>query len=474
MIKRIFILVGLVLLFGGVSIAQDLECFSERDIMGTARYVGMAGAMNAVGGDPSAVLDNPAGLGLYQRMEIAMTMQGYFDYNKQVGYDYKNVNRFQIPQISWVFSWNYSDHVGRPFFSNFMVGYNRLKSFNRVSWALGNDMLYSLADVAANQADGLHTSFLERDDTWDNVDVGWLTNLSYWNYLINPTPDSLHYIPCIEGGEYINNALTVEESGYLDEYNFSWAGNIDHQWYIGVSLGLRALSYSKRTHYEEVFERNDVESFYLGSSITQSGIGVNGTFGIIYRPIRMLRLGASIQTPTSFAVSTRTQSWMKSNIVTQEVTTPLSGGVDNYSLPMRLSTGLAFQMKNFGLLSMQYDYRHHKDMRDVHTMKVGVEGVIAKNLFLNAGYAYESSFAKEDDLYGVSLTTIRTDLEFKNPKFSHYVGVGVGYRGRIFIAQAAYQMKMQTYHLHAHEYQDMPYEMNALTHRVVLTLSWHD
>ena len=65
MIKRIFILAGLVLLLGSVSIAQDLECFSERDIMGTARYVGMAGAMNAVGGDPSAVLDNPAGLGLY-------------------------------------------------------------------------------------------------------------------------------------------------------------------------------------------------------------------------------------------------------------------------------------------------------------------------------------------------------------------------------------------------------------------------
>jgi hypothetical protein len=130
-----------------------------------------------------------------------------------------------------------------------------------------------------------------------------------------------------------------------------------------------------------------------------------------------------------------------------------------------------------------YTERYRSAMRELNVLSPSIEphasGHIIEQIemvrrILDAGYAYESSFAKEDDLYGVSLTTIRTDLEFKNPKFSHYVGVGVGYRGRIFIAQAAYQMKMQTYHLHAHEYQDMPYEMNALTHRVVLTLSWHD
>ena len=47
--------------------AQDFSRMSERSIMGTARYVGMSGAMTAIGGDPSACLDNPAGLGLYRR-----------------------------------------------------------------------------------------------------------------------------------------------------------------------------------------------------------------------------------------------------------------------------------------------------------------------------------------------------------------------------------------------------------------------
>ena len=47
--------------------------------MGTARYVGMAGAMSAVGGDPSAVMDNVAGLGLYRRSEVMITFDETLD-----------------------------------------------------------------------------------------------------------------------------------------------------------------------------------------------------------------------------------------------------------------------------------------------------------------------------------------------------------------------------------------------------------
>lgn len=44
----------------GVGFSQDYTRLSERTIIGTARYVGMSGAMTAIGGDPSAVTDNPA------------------------------------------------------------------------------------------------------------------------------------------------------------------------------------------------------------------------------------------------------------------------------------------------------------------------------------------------------------------------------------------------------------------------------
>lgn len=53
--------------------AQDTQRLSEQELTGTARYVGMGGAMTAIGGDPSAVKDNPAGLGLYRRMEVMIS-----------------------------------------------------------------------------------------------------------------------------------------------------------------------------------------------------------------------------------------------------------------------------------------------------------------------------------------------------------------------------------------------------------------
>ena len=65
--------------------AQDYERLNERSPMGTARYVGMAGAMTAVGADPSAAADNPAGLGFYRHSELLFSIGGAFDRTCQEG-----------------------------------------------------------------------------------------------------------------------------------------------------------------------------------------------------------------------------------------------------------------------------------------------------------------------------------------------------------------------------------------------------
>ena len=48
-----------------------MQRLAEPDLIGTARYVGLAGAMTAVGGDPTAIQDNPAGLGIYRRFDAS-------------------------------------------------------------------------------------------------------------------------------------------------------------------------------------------------------------------------------------------------------------------------------------------------------------------------------------------------------------------------------------------------------------------
>lgn len=45
--------------------AYDAEKLLGNDLNGTARFVGMGGAMGALGGDISVISSNPAGIGIF-------------------------------------------------------------------------------------------------------------------------------------------------------------------------------------------------------------------------------------------------------------------------------------------------------------------------------------------------------------------------------------------------------------------------
>ena len=47
--------------------------FTQKDLNGTARFVGMGGAMGALGGDISTMGTNPAGIGIYRSNDIMGT-----------------------------------------------------------------------------------------------------------------------------------------------------------------------------------------------------------------------------------------------------------------------------------------------------------------------------------------------------------------------------------------------------------------
>ena len=49
---------------------------NSSDVIGTARYVGMGGALGALGADISVISWNPAGIGLYRKNDIAFTFGG--------------------------------------------------------------------------------------------------------------------------------------------------------------------------------------------------------------------------------------------------------------------------------------------------------------------------------------------------------------------------------------------------------------
>ena len=51
---------------------QDTKLIGN-DLNGTARYVGMGGAMEALGADISTMTSNPAGTGFFSRTQVSVT-----------------------------------------------------------------------------------------------------------------------------------------------------------------------------------------------------------------------------------------------------------------------------------------------------------------------------------------------------------------------------------------------------------------
>ena len=468
--KRLLIILSLAYSLSPIAYCQDVQRFSERQVTGTARYVGMGGAMNAIGGDPSAVLDNPAGLGLYRRSEIMLTIDETMDHTTQLVGDAESYvrYRFALPQVSAIWAWGNPNKQRGFIYNNFMFSANRLANFNRniVVKGQGMGMIPTICNIT-NDMGGVPEESLQ-DKPWNDNEIGWLSILGYEAYLINPIENN-QWEPAVE---LTDGSLSISESGSHDQYTLSWAGNISNQWYVGLNLNIPTLSYTKNV---SLLETDRINSAELKSMYHLSGVGVNGSIGLIYRPIQALRIGAAFQTPTVMSLSVQTEGDMYSMIDGNkyEVLTPASGVMsENMTSPLRTSIGIAGQLGNKGLLSLQYDYAHAAQMEDVHTLRIGAEAQAYRGLFLNAGYVYESSFTKEDLVWLLGYNDVRTDMDYRHTSSSQYASVGIGYRGAQLVAQLAYQYRWQTIHQYASEWQLHPFDVNTQTHRIVVTLAW--
>ena len=418
--------------------AQDYARLSERSIMGTARYVGMSGAMTAIGGDPSSVFDNPAGLGLYQRSEVMLTFDERIDDAWQVDADHKNRRLlFMCPQASLVFclplNANTSSGVQ---FSNFMIGYRRMQTFNR---------------------------------TYEASSRG---GVSFGSQL--PDLD----IPFYDAPMHASDALYLNTWGYTNEYTFDWSLNIGHQWYVGLGFHIQNYFLSDDASYVERFDTISVEGHaFLNRNTTSlqlSGVSCNLSAGVIYRPLQWLRLGFGIQTPTLGSLYTYAEGTLSAQTDSLRYSyAPRISNKDNgYHMPLHLSSSVAFQFGAYGMLSFQHDYLKIKNEDAVHSLRAGFEIVPVLGMYINAGYAYESTFKPADTPVPMDPSFDRQDAYFIHPRWSQYASCAIGYRGQRFIAQAAYQYRWQGINLFAHQAAE-PYDIRTNTHRIVLTLAWH-
>lgn len=445
MIKRSYILLILLLLlaWSGGSMAQDNARLAERTINGTARYVGMAGAMTAIGGDPSASLDNPAGLGLYRRSELMLTVDYAYDVTAQQGLtaDPNKTHIFSAPQASWVVCFPTTNiyEVG-PQFHNLMISYRRLHTYNRSFYAqAGADA--ALGALVAN--------------TGVNLGMDYCT-------------DRMN----------VSSGLSLEESGSIDEYSFQWATNISNKWYVGLGINMQTYSMFSEGDYVESFPYYNAQgNAYYNRNTTSllfSGLSCTFSAGLLYRPLNWLRMGFSLQTASMGEVTTFTNGTFAAQTDSLRFSYAPEGVFhdSDIRLPWRTSTSVAFQIGKIGMISLQYDYAHTRNIDDMHSLRAGMEFVPVAGMYINAGYAYESTFNSHIRPVPMDPSFDRQDTYYMCPLGTQYASLALGYRGKYMIAQAAYQYRWQRIALGAHE-GAKPYDMHTDTHRIVITLAWH-
>lgn len=381
--------------------AIDGYRLSQSDLKGTARYMGMGGAFGALGGDLSSISTNPAGIGVYRRNEIGITMD--IDMQSATSEaqgmtNTQNQTKVLLNNVGGVASWNLASTV----MPNLNIGftYNRAASFNAHYVGniptLSNSLTNYIAGVSNNEGVTVAdvTAVFDRDgyltfDPYNPNDGGyqapWLSILGYNSYFINPTgdDDQPNWIGQWGTNTSGSGAFDVLTSGGVNEYNIAIGGNIANKVFWGVDFGIVDMNYSMTAMWGENLQNAVLDNgsgFVSGSamwrmrnSYVANGTGYNVKVGVIYRPIQELRLGLSFASPTWYSINenyiAETNYQYGVNIPDMQddyaVTNGGNWGLNSYNFrtPWRLTASAAGVIGRNLIVSADFEWQKYNKMR---------------------------------------------------------------------------------------------------------------
>lgn len=502
--KKIFLSACLLSLFMAHAHAQETyenTKLIDNDLNGTARYVGMGGAMEALGADISVINSNPAGIGLFRRSSGSVSF-GLVSQDGASSFKYGNKTNASFDQAGFV----YSLRDGRRTFINFGFNYHKSKNF----------------DYILNAASGLngasqhklsYMKALANENNLDKTSSGWRGKFAYTSQL-----DNLYYNTLMmtsSDGFFYNDASRYEfgraETGYIGEYNFNTSANVNDRVYLGITIGIHDVHYTGHSLYNEALvnlNNQTAGDITVNDERRITGTGYNASFGIIFRPVDAspFRIGLSVTTPTWYDLKTSNYTYLINN-TKADGGGKLQGDYPNYTTgesyefklftPWKFGVSLGHTVGNYLALGASYEYadysrldtrvndgydvdywgdvyehsssdepmnRHTREtLKAVSTLKIGAEAKVMPNLAVRAGYNYVSPMFKKEgykdgniDSYGSNYSSA---TDYTNWEATNRYTVGVGYTLGKMSFDLAYQYAQTNgkFHPFADSYLDYTY-----------------
>lgn len=502
--KKIFFSACLLSLFMAHAHAQETyenTKLIDNDLNGTARYVGMGGAMEALGADISVINSNPAGIGLFRRSSGSVSF-GLVSQDGASSFKYGNKTNASFDQAGFV----YSMRDGRRTFINFGFNYHKSKNF----------------DYILNAASGLngasqhklsYMKALANENNLDKTSSGWRGKFAYTSQL-----DNLYYNTLMmtsSDGFFYNDASRYEfgraETGYIGEYDFNTSVNVNDRVYLGITIGIHDVHYTGHSLYNEALvnlNNQTVGDITVNDERRITGTGYNASFGIIFRPVDAspFRIGLSVTAPTWYDLKTSNYTYLINN-TKADGGGKLQGDYPNYTTgesyefklftPWKFGVSLGYTVGNYLALGASYEYadysrldtrvndgydvdywgdvyehsssdepmnRHTREtLKAVSTLKIGAEAKVMPNLAVRAGYNYVSPMFKKEgykdgniDSYGSNYSSA---TDYTNWEATNRYTVGVGYTLGKMSFDLAYQYAQTNgkFHPFADSYLDYTY-----------------
>lgn len=512
--RRIGIIVSVLAVSAGTVFSQSLidgYKYSQSDLTGTARYISMAGAFGALGGDVSALTTNPAGLGIYRSSEVVTTLSvstvgakadwvGSNVDERRTTFNFDNiayVGYFPTGNDEGIVSWNAA------------FSYNRVKNYSRdYTMGAGSGLHTSLSDYTAERAAGYSASDLSNSSAYYDSDIDWLSLLSYQGgYMLSAKSNTYTSAFMDESGDWLSlegAQLRVIERGSIDKYNLGLGANISDVFYMGASVSITDLDYTYESMYDETFSENS--SLYLDNYLETSGTGYSFNVGIIIRPVDYFRFGVAYNSSTWYEMTDYYQGTAYSNIPTYTqssytASTP-NGAYYEYDFrsPDKWLVSAAVIIGTDALISVDYELTNYNNMRfeetdgssmvdtnqDIsdnfkigHTVRVGGEVRMTPQFSLRAGVSYTSSPMESWLKEGSEVATAGTIPHYAvdDGPIMNYA-VGFGYRfWRNFFADLAcvfrtYKEDVYAFSNIEDEIEAQPASMRTNTTRIALTIGY--
>lgn len=495
---RLFLLAAVLPAFSALHAQTSYEAANllGSDLSGTARYVGMGGAMSALGADISTMGTNPAGIGLYRSYDLSLSMGGNWvtqrtesDIARNRSFDsygtFDNVGLVMANKVS-------NEDVLR--FVNYGFNYRNVKRFGgKMGMSASFDGLSQTGQMAWQAWDNVgYINYTHFDPSQNHnlYDINYFGNPNYgWLTLMGAYADLMGLYACQdEDGNIIRDeqGYVVEDfwyrvadrsnytetvTGGINAYDFNLSFNFVDAVYLGVTFTTYSVDRNIVSSYTETFMDGD---YTLTNYYTTTGSGYDFKFGAILRPFAesSFRIGVSATTPTVYTLRDYNSAIISSQFLyengeraeydldTQSKDafggdcytdyTMIAPAKVNVSLGGTIGTSLAlgaeYEYSNNGAAKLYYDdgsenmlMNNHtaENFTKQHTFRLGAEKMFSGSFYTRLGYNYITGGYKDGAWKMIPINSVQTNTAYKNIISTSNLTGGVGYRGDAFYADAA-------------------------------------